>query len=53
MKDEGIPLGAGYKELLMPLTNEGKPAMDVKSLHIWPRGSHFLMALPNLDGKSE
>ena len=23
--------------------------MDVFSLHIWPRGSHFLMALPNHD----
>ncbi len=27
----------------MPAT----PLMDPLSLHIWPRGSHFLMALPN------
>ncbi len=50
MSDEGTPLGAGYKELLMPLGANGKPSMDVRSLHIWPRGSHFLMALPNKDG---
>ena len=24
--------------------------MDPNSLHIWPRGKHYLMALPNQDG---
>lgn len=32
----------------MPSRN-GKPAIDKKSLHIWPRGTHFLMALPDLE----
>ena len=50
MRDESVPLGTGYKELLMPLGKGGKPAIDMRSLHIWPRGSHFLMALPNTDG---
>lgn len=42
-------LGSDYKELFMPL-REGKPALEKNALHIWPRGSHMLMALPNLDG---
>ena len=43
-------LGTDYKELLMPAKANGEYAMDSKSLHIWPRGNHMLMALPNLDG---
>jgi kynurenine 3-monooxygenase len=43
-------LGTDYKELLMPAGTNGEYAMDSKSLHIWPRGNHMLMALPNLDG---
>ena len=43
-------LGTDYKELLMPAIANGEYAMDSKSLHIWPRGNHMLMALPNLDG---
>lgn len=53
--DEGIPLGCGYKELLLPakISARGEEyAMDPKALHIWPRGSHFMMGLPNLDGSS-
>ena len=42
-------LGVGYKELFMPTSDEGKPRIDINSLHIWPRGKHMLMALPNLD----
>jgi len=58
-EDKGTPLGASYRELLMPAaaaasnasgSAEGEFVMDGKSLHIWPRGSHFLMALPNRDG---
>lgn len=44
------PLESGYKELLMPATKSGDYAMEKNALHIWPRGSHMLMALPNLDG---
>lgn len=43
-------LGADYKELLMPATQDGQYPMDERALHIWPRGSHMLMALPNQDG---
>jgi kynurenine 3-monooxygenase len=43
-------LGTDYKELLMPAKNNGDYPLDSKSLHIWPRGNHMLMALPNLDG---
>lgn len=38
----------GYKELTIPPVN-GDFAMDPKGLHIWPRGSYMLIALPNLD----
>lgn len=43
-------LSAGYKELFMPLDPAGLPQLRKDALHIWPRGSHMLMALPNLDG---
>ncbi|MEP7264297.1 MAG: FAD-dependent monooxygenase, partial [Bacteroidota bacterium] len=38
----------GYKELTIPSVN-GDFAMDPKGLHIWPRGTYMLIALPNLD----
>ena len=38
----------GYKELTIPAVN-GEYAMDPKGLHIWPRGTYMLIALPNLD----
>jgi kynurenine 3-monooxygenase len=38
----------GYKELSIPPVN-GEFAMDPKGLHIWPRGTYMLIALPNLD----
>ncbi len=43
------PLGTDYKEMTMPAKN-GKYVMDENSLHIWPRGNHMLMGLPNRDG---
>jgi kynurenine 3-monooxygenase len=43
------PLGTDYKEMTLPAVN-GKYAMDENSLHIWPRGNHMLMGLPNKDG---
>lgn len=39
----------GYKELTIPPTANGDFAMDPQALHIWPRGSFMLIALPNLD----
>ncbi len=39
----------GYKELTIPPTPEGDFAMDPTALHIWPRGSFMLIALPNMD----
>lgn len=43
------PLGTDYKEMTMPSKN-GDYVMDKNSLHIWPRGNHMLMGLPNKDG---
>lgn len=43
-------LAWGYKELTFPPGAGGAFAMDRRALHIWPRGHHFLMGLPNQDG---
>src|SRR5690606_2619590 len=40
----------GYKELTIPPGPDGKFLMEKNALHIWPRGSYMLIALPNLDG---
>lgn len=40
----------GYKELTIPAAPEGEFAMGREYLHIWPRESYMLIALPNLDG---
>jgi kynurenine 3-monooxygenase len=37
-----------YKELTIPAV-DGKPAMEVNALHVWPRGGYMLIALPNPD----
>ena len=39
----------GYKELTIPPTASGEFAMDPNALHIWPRNSFMLIALPNMD----
>ncbi len=39
----------GYKELTIPAAENGDFAMDPNALHIWPRGTYMLIALPNLD----
>jgi kynurenine 3-monooxygenase len=39
----------GYKELILPARPGGGYAMEPGALHIWPRGSFMLIALPNLD----
>jgi len=53
-------LTRGYKEVLFPHPDEtlgegkhfgaGEECHGINGLHIWPRGDHMLMALPNLDG---
>jgi kynurenine 3-monooxygenase len=43
-------IDSDYKELLMPAGEEGEYPIEKKALHIWPRGDHMLMALPNLNG---
>ncbi|NJL11876.1 MAG: FAD-dependent monooxygenase [Microscillaceae bacterium] len=40
----------GYKELTFPPEAAGAFAMEPNALHIWPRGSFMLIALPNYDG---
>ena len=43
-------ISSGYKELSMPPVPNTKWAIDKGALHIWPRKSFMLIALPNLDG---
>ncbi|MES9608034.1 FAD-dependent monooxygenase [Actinomadura sp. NPDC000929] len=38
----------GYKELTVP-PKDGGFALDPDALHIWPRGTSMMIALPNLD----
>lgn len=40
----------GYKELTIPPGKNGTWRIEKNVLHIWPRGSYMLIALPNLDG---
>lgn len=40
----------GYKELHIPSGTNETFQMEKNALHIWPRGSFMLIALPNLDG---
>lgn len=41
-----------YKELAVPAdaARVGRYAFEPRALHIWPRGGHMLIALPNTDG---
>ncbi|KAG8258408.1 hypothetical protein J6590_030756 [Homalodisca vitripennis] len=39
----------GYMELCIPPTQDGQFAMKPNYLHIWPRGSFMMIALPNQD----
>jgi kynurenine 3-monooxygenase len=43
-------LDYGYKELTIAAGPNGSHRMDPHALHIWPRGSYMLIALPNIDG---
>lgn len=43
-------LAHGYKELTIPPNADGSHRMEVNALHIWPRRSFMMIALPNADG---
>lgn len=43
-------IDCGYKELIIPPGENGKFLMEKNALHIWPRGSFMMIALPNPDG---
>jgi kynurenine 3-monooxygenase len=43
-------LDYGYKELTIPAGPRGEHLLEMHALHIWPRGSYMLIALPNIDG---
>ncbi len=43
-------LAHGYKELCIPAGPDGQPRMEPNALHIWPRRSFMMIALPNHDG---
>ena len=43
-------LAHGYKELYIPPGPGGSFQMEPHALHIWPRGSFMMIALPNRDG---
>ena len=43
-------LAHGYKELTIPPANDGSWQMEKHALHIWPRRSFMMIALPNPDG---
>jgi kynurenine 3-monooxygenase len=43
-------LNHGYKELTLPAGPGGAFPPQKHALHIWPRGTFMMIALPNLDG---
>lgn len=43
-------ISAGYKELIIPPGENGSFLLEKNALHIWPRGSFMMIALPNPDG---
>jgi len=40
----------GYKELTIPADANGEHKIEKNALHIWPRKTYMLIALPNIDG---
>jgi len=44
------PLGHGYRELTIPPDHNGQFQLAPDALHVWPRGGHMMIALPNSDG---
>jgi len=43
-------INSSYKELTIPANSDGTHKIDSTALHIWPRKSFMVIALPNLDG---
>ncbi len=43
-------IDASYKELNIPAGKDGSYLLEKNALHIWPRGSYMMIALPNMDG---
>lgn len=43
-------LDYGYKELTIAAGAKGEHRIEPHALHIWPRGTFMLIALPNIDG---
>jgi kynurenine 3-monooxygenase len=43
-------IDCGYKELIIPPGKDDAFLLEKNALHIWPRGSFMMIALPNLDG---
>lgn len=43
-------IDCGYKELVIPAGPKGEHLIEKNCLHIWPRGSFMMIALPNMDG---
>ncbi len=43
-------IDCGYKELIIPPGPGDKFMIEKNALHIWPRGSFMMIALPNPDG---
>lgn len=43
-------IDCGYKELIIPPGANGEFKLEKNALHIWPRGSFMMIALPNPDG---
>eukprot|EP01133_Synstelium_polycarpum_P005653 gene5653-6523_t len=43
-------LAHGYKELCIPSGPDNGFLLDKNCLHIWPRSSYMMIALPNIDG---
>ncbi|WP_158841267.1 FAD-dependent oxidoreductase [Saccharothrix deserti] len=40
----------GYKELLIPVGDDGKPRTELRALHVWPGDEGLIVAHPNADG---
>lgn len=50
LQEHSETLAHGYKELEIPAGPNGSFAIEKNALHIWPRGTYMLIALPNQDG---
>ena len=46
-----IETGYGYRELNIPPCDNGSHKLEKHHVHVWPRQSHVLVALPRHDGR--